>query len=67
MPWEAVGKAARDAGGFCTSGLALHRPSIGGPGLDRVDLVLTVEGLGSFEEALEDALAARGAGPGREP
>lgn len=45
-----VGEAARRAGGFYTSGMSLQPPTIGGEGLDRVDLVLTADGLDSFED-----------------
>ncbi len=48
--WDRVGEAAQRAGGFYTSGLGLQRPVIGGPGLDRIDLVLTPQGLGPFDE-----------------
>ena len=47
---EKVGEAARRAGGFYTSGFGLQPPAIGGDGLDRVDIVLNVDGLGPFEE-----------------
>jgi hypothetical protein len=43
-------EAARRAGGFYTSGLGMQAPTIGGEGLDRVDLVLTASGLDSFED-----------------
>ncbi|HET7746768.1 MAG TPA: hypothetical protein VFM29_05680 [Vicinamibacteria bacterium] len=49
-PWDKVDEAARRAGGFYTAGVGMHRPLIGGPGLDRVDLVLTAHGLSSFDE-----------------
>ena len=45
-----LGEAAKRAGGFYTSGLGLQPPALGGEGLDRVDLVLTAQGLGSFED-----------------
>ena len=45
-----VGEAARRAGGFYTSGLGLQPPAIGGEDLDRIDLVLSVDGLDSFED-----------------
>jgi hypothetical protein len=45
-----VGEAARRAGGFYTSGMGLQPPTIGGDGLDRVDLVLTAQGLDPFED-----------------
>lgn len=43
-------EAARRAGGFYSSGLGMQAPLIGGEGLERVDLVLTASGLGSFDE-----------------
>ena len=43
-------EAARQAGGFYTSGFGLQPPAIGGEGLDRIDVVLTAEGLRSFDE-----------------
>jgi predicted nucleotidyltransferase len=45
-----LSEAARRAGGFYTQGYGLQPPAIGGPGLDRVDLVLTASGLDSFEQ-----------------
>jgi hypothetical protein len=45
-----VGEAAQRAGGFDTSGMGLQPPTIGGEGLDRVDLVLSAQGLGPFED-----------------
>lgn len=45
-----VAEAARRAGGFYTSGFALQPPALGGEGLDRIDLVLTADGLDSFDE-----------------
>jgi hypothetical protein len=49
-PWDAIGEAARRGGGFYTPGVGMNRPLIGGPGLDRLDLVLTAHGLSSFDE-----------------
>jgi hypothetical protein len=43
-------EAARRAGGLYTSGFGMQPPSLGGDGLDRVDLVLMASGLGPFEE-----------------
>ena len=45
-----VGEAARKAGGFYTSGFGAQPPAIGGEGLDRVDVVLSASGLGSFDD-----------------
>ena len=52
---EQLREAARRAGGMYTSGFGLHPPALGGEGLDRVDLVLTASGLGSFEAEFRDA------------
>jgi hypothetical protein len=45
-----LGEAARKAGGFYTSGFGMQPPAIGGEGLDRVDVVLSASGLGSFDD-----------------
>lgn len=45
-----VGEAAQRAGGFYTSGFGVQPPAIGGDGLDRIDLVLTADGLDSFDD-----------------
>jgi hypothetical protein len=45
-----VGEAARRAGGFYVSGMGLQPPAIGGEGLDRVDLVLSAQGLEPFDD-----------------
>ena len=47
---QKLDEAARKAGGFYTSGLGMQPPAILGGGLDRVDVVLTAAGLGSFDE-----------------
>ncbi len=47
---EKVGEAARSAGGFYTSGVGMQPPAILGAGLDRVDVVVTASGLGSFDD-----------------
>jgi len=47
---EKIREAAQRAGGFYTSGLGLQAPMLGGEGLDRVDLVLTAQGLNSFDD-----------------
>jgi hypothetical protein len=44
-----IGEAARQAGGFYTSGFGMQPPAIGGEGLDRIDVVLNASGLGSFD------------------
>ena len=46
---EKIGEAARKAGGFYTSGMGMQPPAILGDGLDRVDVVLSASGLGSFD------------------
>ena len=48
--WDRIAIAAGRAGGFYTSGVGMHRPLLGGPGLERLDLVLTAQGLASFDE-----------------
>lgn len=44
-----VAEAARQAGGSYTSGFGRQPPAIGGEGLDRVDIVLTANGLDAFD------------------
>lgn len=46
---ERVGAAAREAGGFYTSGFGMQPPAIGGEGFDRIDIVMTAEGLAAFD------------------
>ena len=48
-------QAARRAGGLYTSGFGLQPPTLGGEGLDRVDVVLTASGLESFDREYEAA------------
>jgi hypothetical protein len=43
-------EAARRAGGLYTSGFGMQPATLGGEGLDRVDLVVMASGLGSFDE-----------------
>ena len=43
-----IPEAARDAGGFWISGFGQQPPAFGGPGLERVDVVLTAHGLDAF-------------------
>lgn len=50
-----VGEAARRAGGFYTQGFGLQPPTIGGSGLDRVDVVVTASGLDSFDKEFTGA------------
>ncbi len=47
---ERIPLAARDAGGFWMTGFGLGPPGFGGKDLDRVDVVLTAQGLRSFSE-----------------
>ena len=47
---EGIRLAAQDAGGTWISGFGLAPPGFGGPGLDRIDVVLTAQGLGPFSE-----------------
>ena len=48
-------EAARRAGGFYTSGFGVQPPTLGGEGLDRVDVVLNASGLDSFEQEFAGA------------
>lgn len=50
------GEAARKAGGFYTSGFGMQPPAIGGEGLDRIDVVLSASGLGSFDDEYAGSL-----------
>ena len=61
---ESVKQAAAEAGGFLITGFGMQPPAFGGPGLDRLDIVLTVHGISDF--GAEDAHASeRGAAPGQ--
>jgi hypothetical protein len=44
-----IATAAAEAGGFWISGFGVQPPAFGGPGLERLDVVLTAHGLDSFE------------------
>lgn len=46
---EVLQAAAAEAGGFWISALGTHPPAFGGPGLERVDVVLTAHGLDAFD------------------
>ena len=46
---DRVRQAAREAGGFWIAGFGMQPPGFGGPGLDRIDVVLTVHGLERFD------------------
>jgi len=43
-------EAAADVGGFWISGFGMQPPAFGGTGLERLDVVLTLHGLGPFDE-----------------
>jgi hypothetical protein len=45
-----IPQAAAEAGGFWVAGFGLQPPSFGGQGLDRLDVVLTLHGLGTFDD-----------------
>ena len=49
-------EAATAAGGFWVSGFGVQPPAFGGPGLERLDVVLTAHGLGPFSEEYAGAL-----------
>ncbi len=53
---DAVHQAARDAGGFWIAPFGMHPPGIGGDGLDRIDVVLTANGLDDFESEYRRAI-----------
>src|SRR5262245_26279171 len=46
---ERIRLAAADAGGFWISGFGMQPPAFGGDGLERVDVVLTADGLDPFD------------------
>lgn len=52
---ERLREAAQRAGGVYISGTGVQPPTLGGEGLDRLDVVLTASGLDSFEEELKGA------------
>jgi hypothetical protein len=54
-PWDLVREAARRAGGFYAAGVGLQQPTLGGSGLDRLDLVMSASGLGPFEDEYRQA------------
>jgi predicted nucleotidyltransferase len=43
-------QASADAGGFWVSGFGVQPPAFGGAGLERLDVVLALHGLGAFDE-----------------
>jgi predicted nucleotidyltransferase len=50
---ERIRLAAVDAGGFWVSGFGLQPPGFGGAGLERIDVVLTAQGLEPFSKEYE--------------
>jgi hypothetical protein len=52
---ERLRQAAARAGGFYASGFGLQPPTLGGEGLDRVDVVLGAAGLESFDREFAGA------------
>jgi hypothetical protein len=48
--WDEIRAALGQVGGFYSPGSGLHPPMLGGPGLERLDLVLHAHGLDTFEE-----------------
>ena len=53
---DAVRQAAADAGGFWLPGFGLQPPGFGGQGLERIDVVLTADGLEAFDVEYARAL-----------
>ena len=51
-----IPQAAADARGFWVTGFGLQPPSFGGEGLDRLDVVLTLHGLGTFNDEYAKSL-----------
>lgn len=52
---ERLRQAARTAGGFYTAGVGLQPRTLGGEGLDRVNVVLHASGLDSFDREFAGA------------
>jgi len=52
---ERVAEAARRAGGFYSPGFGLLPPTIGGDGLERIDLVSSAVGLDAFDVEFDRA------------
>jgi predicted nucleotidyltransferase len=50
---EGIRLAAKDAGGFWVSGFGPQPPGFGGAGLERIDVVLTAQGLEPFSKEYE--------------
>ncbi len=53
---DALHQAARDAGGFWIAPFGIYPPGIGGEGLDRIDVVLTANGLDDFDSEYRRAI-----------
>jgi hypothetical protein len=53
---ERVSSAAVAAGGFWVSGFGAQPPAFGGPGLERLDVVLTAHGLRSFDAEYRESV-----------
>lgn len=51
-----IAAAAADAGGFWVAGFGVQPPAFGGEGLDRLDVVLTLHGLGTFDDEYAHSL-----------
>ena len=51
-----VAKAATAAGGFWVPGFGVQPPAFGGPGLERLDVVLTAHGLDAFDVEYANAI-----------
>jgi hypothetical protein len=49
--------AATAAGGFWVSGFGVQPPAFGGAGLERLDVVVTAHGLGSFDAEYAQSIA----------
>jgi len=52
---DRIKQAAVDAGGFFISGFGMQPPSFGGAGLERLDIVFLVQGLGPFGDEYANA------------
>ena len=52
----ALPQAARDAGAFWVSGFGVQPPAFGGDGFERLDVVLTAHGLGTFQDEYATAV-----------
>lgn len=52
-----VGNAATAAGGFWVPGCGVQPPAFGGPGMERLDVVLTAHGLDAFDVEYAHAIA----------